>query len=188
MKSSSIWLSAITVLAVVGLVLKAIQPSHPPHDTNEAASFGADLAYIFNCKGKAEPPSDQAIQKFLEDKGFRVLNKVRDAKQLHVDYDWMSMDIDGIDSARRKVSFMAFPDQQNAYFVGLYSEPPTHHSSDLEVALLTFTEKTLGCENRQVERHENPANAKNIYDVNFKTTEGWFKEDADMKRDAGIRP
>lgn len=171
------WLVVIAVFFAIGIVLMAAYPTRHV-DPNRPDSFGADLAFIFDCKDKADPPSEQAIEQFLEGNGFRVLNKVRLAKEQHVDYSWKTMDIVGLDSARREITFDAGPGDPNAYFVGLYSEPPTRHSTDLENALLELTEKTLGCQNRQVERFENPATARSLYDRSFSQAEGWFQQAA----------
>ena|SRR5690348_2113750 len=174
------WVVAIAVFAAIGIGLMVAYPTEHS-DSNKADSFSADLAFIFSCTGKADPPSDNAIEQFMVGKGFRVLNKVRLAREQHVDYDWMKMDIIGIDSTHRKMDFTAFPEEPNSYFVRLNSEPPTHHSTDLEDALLGFTENTLGCTNHQIERFQNAANAKEIYDYDFKQTEGWYEQAAEMQ-------
>lgn len=176
------WLTAIALFYAIGIGLMLLEPHREDPARHNVDTFGPDLAFIFSCKGKAEPPSDAVIEKFLQDSGFRVLNKVRLAKEQHVDYDWMSMDIEAIDGARRHISFDASPTDPGAYHVGLYSEPPTHHSTTLEDALLGFTEKTLGCENRQISHFDNPAEAKLFYDQTFSMVEGWYQQAAEMQK------
>lgn len=176
------WIVAIASFAAMGTGLFVMQPHHEEDPGFKVNSFSADLAFFFNCKDKANPPSDEVIEGFMADKGFRVLNKVRLAKEENADYHWMKMDIIGIDSARRKINFTAFPGQPNTYNVGLWSEPPTRHSTDLENAVLEFTEKTLGCSNYQVQRFQNSAEAKDVYDYSFKETEGWFEQAAEMRK------
>ena len=170
---------AITTFAVIGLVLIIVRPDTTPDDADsKPKSFGADLAFSFDCKGKA--PSQQAIEQFMTDKGFRVLDKVGAGKKLDPDFTWMKMDIVGMDSAHRQITFKVFADQLDDYHVSLYSEPPTQHSKDLEDALMGFTEKTLACKNHKVERLDNPVGAKDLYDKSFSVTEGWYQEAAGL--------
>jgi hypothetical protein len=174
---------AITIFVVIALVLIIVRPDPTPDDADsKPSSFGADLAFSFDCKGKA--PSSQAIQQFMTDKGFRVLDKVGAGKKLDPDFSWMKMDIVGMDSARRQITFKSFADQPDDYHVSLYSEPPTQHSKDLEDALLGFTQKTLGCKNDQVAHVDNPAGAKDLYDHSVSVTEGWFQQAAGIQAPA----
>jgi len=168
---------AITTFAVIGLVLIIVRPDTTPDDADsQPTSFGADLAFSFDCKGTA--PSQQSIEQFMETKGFRVLDKVGAGKKLTPDFSWMKMDIVGVDSAHRQITFKAFADQPDDYHVSLYSEPPTQRSKDLEDALQGFTQKTLGCKNGKVAHVDNPAGAKDLYDKSFSMTEGWFQQAA----------
>ncbi|HSN17125.1 MAG TPA: hypothetical protein VLV87_02855 [Gammaproteobacteria bacterium] len=168
---------AITVFAIVGLVLIIVRPDTTPDDSDAPTnSFGADLTYTFDCKGKS--PSVQAIQQFMADKGFQTLDKVAAGKKLTPDFSWMKLDVVGLDSAHRQISFKTFADQPDDYHVSLYSEPPTQHDTDLEGALMAFTGKTLGCKNHRKQRLDNPAGAKGIYDKSVTTTEGWFQQAA----------
>jgi hypothetical protein len=174
---------AITIFAVIGIILIVVQPDPTPDDADSKPnSFGADLAFSFDCKGKA--PSGQAIEQFMTDKGFNTLDKVAAGKKLDPDFSWMKMDIVGMDSAHRQISFKAFADQPDDYHVGLYSEPPTQHSKDLEDALQGFTQKTLGCKNHQLAHVDNPTGAKDLYDKSVSTTEGWFQQAAGVKAPA----
>jgi len=177
---------AITTFAVIGLVLIIVRPDTTPEDADsQPTSFGADLAFSFDCKGKV--PSQQSIEQFMETKGFRVLDKVAAGKKLTPDFSWMKLDIVGVDSARRQITVKAFADQPDDYHVSLYSEPPTQRSKDLEDALLRFTEKTLGCKNSQVHHVDNPAGAKDLYDKSFSMTEGWFQQAARMPAASTVR-
>jgi hypothetical protein len=167
----------ITTFIAIGLVLIIVRPDTTPEDADDKPStFGADLAFSFDCKGKT--PSAQAIQQFMTDEGFHVLDKVGAGKKLTPDFSWMKMDIVGTDSARRQITFKAFADQPDDYHVSLYSEPPTKRSKDLEDALQGFTQKTLGCKDHQVAHVDNPAGAKDLYDKSFSMTEGWFQQAA----------
>lgn len=177
-----IMVAAIVIFAVVIGVLIALRPDTIDDDAVKPNSFGADLTFQFECKGKANPPSEQAIEQFMTAKGFRSLDKVKAGTKLTPDFSWMHMDTVGMDSARHQITFKGFADQPDSYSVSLYSEPPTQRSKDLEKALLDFTEKTLGCKNSKIAHVENPAGAKDLYDKSFNMTEGWFQEAA------GIQP
>src|SRR5215469_10550428 len=161
----------ISIFAVIGLVLIIVRPDTTDDDAVKPDSFGADLSFQSTC-GKTS--SQQVIEQFMTAKGFRILDKVKAGKKLTPDFSWMKLDAVGIDSARRQIEFKVFADDTETYSVSLYSEPPTQHSKDLEDALLGFTEKTLGCKNKQVARTDNPAGAKELYDKSLSTTETWF--------------
>lgn len=173
-------LIAISIFILIGIVLIIVRPDNTDDDDIKPTSFGADLAFHFDCKGKGGQPSEQTIEQFMTAKGFRVLDKVAAGKKLTPDFSWMKMDTVGIDGARREITFKGFADQPGSYAVSLYSEPPTHRSKDLEKDLLAFTEKTLGCKNSEVHHVENPAGAKDLYDKSFSMTEGWFQEAAGL--------
>jgi len=167
----------ITVIIALGVVLIIVRPDTMPDDADSKPnSFGADLAFSFDCKGKT--PSAQAIQQFMTDKGFKVLDKVAAGKKLTPDFSWMKMDIVGLDQAHRQITFKAFADQPDDYHVSLYSEPPTQRSKDLEDALEGFTQKTLACKNHKVTHVDNPAGAKDLYDHSVGVTEAWFQQAA----------
>ena len=172
-------LIAISIFILIGIVLIIVRPDNTDDDDIKPTSFGADLAFHFDCKGN--PPSEQAIEGFMTAKGFRSLDKVAAGKKLDTDFSWMKMDTVGIDSARRQITFKGFADQPGTYAVSLYSEPPTHRSKDLEKELMGFTEKTLGCKTSEVHHVENPAGAKDLYDKSFSMTEDWFKEAAGIQ-------
>jgi hypothetical protein len=169
-------ITVITLLVALGVGLMLVQPH--PEAQPLYIDISADLAFTLDCTSKAEPPSDEAIEGFLTHKGFRVLDKLRLARKYDPDYHRMTMDITGIDSAHRKIYFTADPDEPRTYSVALYSEPPTQHSTELEGSLLGFTEKTLGCRDRQVERSENPAEARDDYDFSFSQIEDSFQQAA----------
>lgn len=166
----------ITIFAVIFLVLIVLRPDTTDGDEVKATSFGADLAFQFDCKGVS--PSERTLSQFMSDKGFHPLDKVAAGKKLTPDFSWMKTDVVGIDSARRQMEFKVFADAPEDYHVSLYSEPPTRRSKDLEKELLAFTGKTLGCKNSEVTRVDNPAGAKDLYDHSVAMTEGWFQEAA----------
>jgi len=169
-------LGLISTFAVIGLVLIIVRPDSPEADEAKPNSFGADLTFQFDCKGKA--PSEQEFEQFMAAKGFRTLDKVKAGAKLTPDFSWMKLDVVGIDDARRQMEFKVFADAPDTYSVSLYSEPPTQHSKDMEDGLLEFTKKTLGCKNSKLARVDNPAGAKDLYDHSFSITEGWYQQAA----------
>ncbi|HEY4128048.1 MAG TPA: hypothetical protein VGN70_08400 [Gammaproteobacteria bacterium] len=170
-------LIAISIFILVGIVLIIMRPDTTDDSEDKPTSFGADLAFHFDCKGKTAPPAE-TVEGFMTSKGFQPLDKVQAGKKLATDFSWMKMDIVGIDSARREITFKGFADQPGSYAVSLYSEPPTTHAKDLEKDLLAFTEKTLGCKNSEVHHVDNPIGAKDLYDKSFSMTQDWYKQAA----------
>ncbi len=170
-------IAIISIFAVIGLVLIIVRPDNTDDDAVKPSSFGADLAFQSTC---AKISSQQAVEAFMTAKGFRTLDKVKAGTKLTPDFSWMKADVVGIDSARRQMEFKVFADDTETYKVSLTSEPPTQHSKELEDALLGFTEKTLGCKNKEVSHVDNPAGAKDLYDKSFSVTEGWFQQAAGM--------
>lgn len=175
-----ILVAAITLFGVIALTLIVLRPDSPDADEVKPTNFGADLAYQFDCKGKANPPSVQAIQDFMTAKGFKPLDKVKAGTKLTPDFSWMHLDVVATDSTRHEIAFKGFADQPETYSVSLYSEPPTTRSKDLEKDLMEFSEKTLGCKNSKVAHVENPANAKDLYDKFFSMTEAWYQQAAGL--------
>ena len=171
-------IALISLFAVIGLVLIIVRPDTTDDDAAvKPSSFGADMSFQSTC---AKITSQQAVEEFMTAKGFRVLDKVKAGTKLTPDFSWMKADVVGIDDARRQIEFKVFADDTETYKVSLYSEPPTQHSKALEDALLGFTEKTLGCKNKQVSHIDNPAGAKDLYDKSFSMTEGWFQQAAGL--------
>ncbi len=174
-------IALISVFAVIGLVLIIVRPDTTDDDVVKPSSFGADLAFQSTC---AKISSQQAVEEFIKAKGFRTLDKVKAGTKLTPDFSWMKADVVGIDDARRQMEFKVFADDTETYKVSLTSEPPTQHSKALEDALLGFTEKTLGCKNKEVSHVDNPAGAKDLYDKSFSLTEGWFRQAAGIQTTA----
>jgi hypothetical protein len=170
-------LIAISIFILIGIVLIIVRPDNINEDDIKPTSFGADLAFQFECKGKVTPPVE-TIEGFMTSKGFRPLDKVKAGTKLTPDFSWMKMDIVAIDDAHRQITFKGFPDQPGTYAVSLYSEPPTHRSKDLEKELMGFTEKTLGCKDSEVHHVENPVGAKDLYDHAFTVTQSWYQQAA----------
>lgn len=174
----SIFAFALAISAAALGALLSPQPSAA--QSRDVQSLAPDLAFNFTCRGPAEPPSDEAIERFLESKGFRVLNKVRLAREQHIHYPF-SMSIVAIDDRRRSIIFQGFPVWPGTYTAVVRSEPPTRHSADLEKDLLGLVSDGLKCAVRQVERHDNGDDARDFYDRLFRIWEGWFREADEMR-------
>jgi hypothetical protein len=118
-------------------------------------SYNADLEFKFDCNGYAYPISDETVEAFFKDNGFKTVNILQELrkKQLPRPFDFF---VEGIDSQLRLVRFVS-PVQtgwksKGWYSAGLYSRPPAKHDRSFEEAVLTFVTKTLGCEVRDVHR------------------------------------
>lgn len=118
-------------------------------------TFNTDLEFKFGCKGYAYPISDEAVEAFFKDKGFKTVNIRRELrkKQLPRPFDFF---VEGMDSQLRLVRFVS-PVQTGWnstgwYSVGLYSCPPAKHDRSFEDEVFAFVTKTLGCEVRDVHR------------------------------------
>src|SRR5947208_13721599 len=104
--------------------------------------FLADLLFYFDCSGDADPPSEQTIERFLADDGFKVANFGR-LQRGRGGQPISNLFIDGLDQGSRMIRFTAIPSVDGAYNVGLYTPPPTQHLDELETALLAFVGDTL---------------------------------------------
>lgn len=173
-----IMLGLMTTFGVIGLVLIILRPDTTDDDAVTPTSFGADLTFRFDCRGKF--PSEQEFEQFMRAKGFRTLDKVKAGNKLTPDFSWMKLDVVGIDGARRQMEFKVFADAPETYSVSLYSEPPTQHSKQLEDDLLAFTKQTLGCKIGKLSHIDNPAGAKELYDHSFSMIEDWFRQAAGL--------
>jgi hypothetical protein len=96
-----------TISVGAALLLLTVLTAAYAH-AQDVQSIRADLAFHFDCRGEADPPSDGATERFLERLGFRVLNKVRLARQQRVMHPF-TLDIVAIDDQRREITFIGFP-------------------------------------------------------------------------------
>jgi len=164
------WPGIAVVTALIGLAV-GFMMLRPAAGTQPVyIDVSADLSFIFECKRRANPPSEESIQNFMSYNGFRVLDRSQQMGRRR-----LKLDMIGIDSAHRKLEFGTDPTGSGSYFAALYSEPPTQHATVLEDSLLAFTEMSLRCKTSQVERSGNPAEARDSYDFSFSRTEDQFK-------------
>jgi hypothetical protein len=154
-----------------------IWPALPRSQPNPRVT--PDLAFNFNCARDART-LEEDIEKFLKDKGFRVLNQARIQRALGLSvFDLLIM---GLDNERRIFWFSALPRTKGRYTASLITSPPTRRSSDLEDAVLQLTSEQLGCEIRHISRGENRADAKEAFDRHYNVIEGYFKQARSLKQ------
>ncbi|MCK1383310.1 hypothetical protein [Bradyrhizobium sp. 21] len=140
---------------------------------SESNVVRADLSFQFVCK-KDQALLEEDIEKFLRERGFKVLNQARIQREHRIFIK--RMEIIGLDASRRIINFNDLPPSQDRYAVILNSPPPTKHDPQLEEALLEFVSTALGCETRQAARRENDAEAGAAYDSVVNRIEALFRQ------------
>ena len=133
-----------------------------------------DLAFHANCKNKPRPEVESSIEEFLKSQNFSVLNVGRIQKEHGVFF--LNTEIIGLDKDRRIIKVVGIPRMDTKYPVIVETPPPTHRSSELEQAMLTFASTTLGCEVSQVSRGENGVDAIQYYNSEVSRIEGLFRQ------------
>ncbi|WJR81498.1 hypothetical protein [Bradyrhizobium sp. NP1] len=136
--------------------------------------LSADLAFHFVCEGKSRGEPEKAIEPFLRASGFRVLN-LAEIQRRH-DVNLFDTNVIALDRDGRIIDIRSVPQAHRRYSFYLYSSPPTSHSNDLEEQILTFVSGDLGCEVRQIERHENRELQKGFYESELRRVERLFEE------------
>ena len=132
-----------------------------------------DLGFIFVCKQDVQSVLEDGIERFLKQRGFKVLNQARIMRERGVFiFDILIM---GLDERRRIFKFSALPRTKGRYAASLITPPPTQRSTDLEEAVLKLVSEQLGCEVSQVARGENPASTED-YDKHYKIIEDLFQK------------
>jgi hypothetical protein len=137
----------------------------------QSSSFYADLAFHFDCKGELTVSHEEAIERFLKEKGFTVMNVVRARRERKMEPMPQHIFIDGIDSERRRIRVAANWGTFGSYNVGFYTPPPTKRAKSLENAILTFVADELKCQARQISRNENGPEKREVYDRSFRRIE-----------------
>ena len=130
-------------------------------------TVSADLAFWFDCGEGTDPPSSQAIERFLRDNSFAVVDVVRFRREQNLPPMSQTLFIDGIDTQQRMINFVGSPNKKGSYSADLYTPPPTRRSADLEEAILTFVSNQLKCNVRQISRKVNSSERREYYDKIF---------------------
>jgi hypothetical protein len=143
----------------------------------QVRGFSADLSFTFHCSGDASREPSEAIERFLRENGFKVLNVVRLLRERKLPPLFSDLMIDGVDeSQHRMVRFMSTPFEIGWYQVQFFTRPPTQHDEVVENQLLMFASETLGCPiGRRVDRRENGSERRFYYKI-FKQTRNKIRE------------
>jgi hypothetical protein len=137
------------------------------------------LAFHFVCKQAIPAHLDDGSEGFLNREGFKVLNQARVMRSQGMSpFDIL---IFGLDDKHRIFKFAALLRTKDRYAVSLITPPPTRRSSDLEDGVLKLASEQLGCEVRQVTRHDNQADAKVAFDRHYKQMEDLFQQAERLK-------
>ncbi len=135
-----LWVTIVLVITAAALWLGAAMHARA------TLAYSPDLAFNFDCGDKAQSALEEAIESFLRDERFRVLNEGRWQRQQGV---FLVDRILALDEKRRIIEFMtiALPrlHRQGKYTVRLATPPPTERSTPLEEHLERFVSDTLAC-------------------------------------------
>jgi hypothetical protein len=94
--------------------------------------LNTDLAFHFVCKDKDRSSLEEAMETFLRNEHFRVLNKGRNQREHGVFL--LDLDVVGIDDGQNIIEFDALPRTDGRYSAGLNTPPPTRRNPQLEQA------------------------------------------------------
>jgi hypothetical protein len=84
----------------------------------QVRGFSADLSFTFHCSGDASQDPVEAIERFLRQKGFKVLNVVRLLRERKLSPLFSDLMINGVDESQHQmVRFMSTPFQIGWYEV-----------------------------------------------------------------------
>jgi hypothetical protein len=146
----------------------------------EVRGLSADLSFTFHCLGDSSQEHTDAIEHFLQEKGFKVLNVVRLLRDRKLPPLLSELMIDGVDESHHQmVRFMSTPAQMGWYEVQFFTRPPTQHDEIVENKLLMFASKTLVCAiGRRVVRGENGSERRSYFDRIFKQRRDKIREAA----------
>jgi hypothetical protein len=141
-------------------------------DAQQVRGFSADLSFTFHCSGDHSQEPAEAIERFLREKGFKVLNAVQLLRERKLPPLFSELMIDGIDeSQERMIRFMSTPFQTGWYEVQFFTPPPTQHAEVVEDQILMFASETLGCRiGRRVVRRENGPERRAYYNQVYRQT------------------
>lgn len=134
----------------------------------------ADLAIQFVCPEQRTSEVENAIERFLQEEGFKTLNKARIQRQHGAALS--ELRIVAIDGRQRMMDFLALPHSKGRYAVKLNTPPPTKRSFDLERNIEVFVSTKLRCELRQITRSENGHNAADLFQAELKRVRNLFRE------------
>jgi hypothetical protein len=130
----------------------------------QVRSLSADLTFNFYCKGVSSPELGEALEQFLKEKGFDVLNVSRLQRERGMIPGPLDLKMDAVDGEQRMISILSSGGfEPGWYALLLFSPPPTRRAEDLEKQILTFVSDKLGCPVHHVVRGENGPEASEYY-------------------------
>jgi hypothetical protein len=128
-----------------------------------------DLAFYARCESLPATEIERAGERFLIDRGFRVLNVAKVQHAHNID-TLFAVDLLALDDKSRIVSIESSVTAEKSntnderFAVTLRTRPPTRRSEELESALLGMFSITLSCEIRQITRGFNGADVAGLHD------------------------
>lgn len=161
-----VWRTWRSSLALAFLMLAPVQL--------QASVLYPDLTFQFDCEGQTHLVVEDFAERFLTENGFEVLNVTRIRRENKLPAMQAAVFVDGLDSQKRRMRFMAVPFTGAAYTFLLNTQPPTRRSNDLEAQVIEFVSGRLGCQIRDLERNENGAEAKELFESVLKDVQRNF--------------
>jgi hypothetical protein len=156
------------ILAALGIAILCILPVQA--EAQQVRGLSADLTFHFTCSGESTPKFDEALERFLRQRGFEVLNRHRLLRERNRETDPWNFGIDAVDEEGRIIFISASGGMTpGVYGVQLFSRPPTHRSKDLEEEVMTFVSGTLKCRTREIVRKESKPEMLDFYTQFFET-------------------
>lgn len=159
---------------MVGLIVLFQGVVAPPTAAQTVRVLSSDMTFLFVCERPSRAEVERQSVSFLKANGFRVLN-LAEIQHRH-GFRLMESHIVALDGAWRMVSIMSVPSGRALYSFALYSMPPTKHSAAFEEEALRLASDALGCENRQVERHENGPERRPFFESEIRRVEKLFEQ------------
>lgn len=140
-----------------------------------AEELHADLTFQFVCERQSREEIEGDIEVFLKGQAFKVLN-LADVQHRH-GYNFLETHMMALDDAGRLVEIVSVPTRKGRrYAFVLNTRPPTNHSVAFEEEALRFASDKLGCESRQIARHENGPEKQPFFDHEVRRFENLFEE------------
>jgi hypothetical protein len=132
-------------------------------EPRQVRSLSADLVFNFYCEADSSAAFDDALERFLRQRGFEVLNRPRLLRERNMEVDPLRFSMDAVDAADRMIFIMSTGWTPGAYAVQLYSPPPTRRAEGLEEEILAFVSDKLTCRVGRVVRKKGGPETRDYY-------------------------
>ncbi|WP_156952106.1 hypothetical protein [Bradyrhizobium sp. WSM1743] len=159
---------------MVGLLVLFNWALEPAIAAQAMFALHADMTFLFVCERQPRAEVERQSEAFLKQNGFRVLN-LADVQHRH-GFRFMESHLVALDRDQRMVEIMSVPSGKELYSFALYSMPPTEHSTAFEGDALRLASGALGCENRQIDRHENGPERRPFFESEIRRVERLFEQ------------